>query len=204
PDLRAERIPSEWELGMTGVMSGSRATLTFGGEAYRGDVRDMIVWAPDFRFVWSPRNVDVERSGVEGRAELRLPREGVHLSGSYSLARVTYGRSGARAGGTSGVQLAYRPRHSASLAAGWEGSQWRGELTGRYTGLRYPVPAAVNAMDPFWSFGASLVHSWSWPGWTMRTVVRADRLLDRRDSHIFGFPEPGRTFSVELRVARAP
>lgn len=199
PELRAERVPSEWEMGGTGTLSHQGATLSLGAELYRGDVRDMIIWAPDFRFVWSPRNVDVARWGFEGWGEFR-GAAGARLSGSYSFARMTYGA----AGGTRGVQLAYRPRHSASLSAGWEGGEWRGELTGRYTGLRYPVPAAVNAMAPYWSFGATVSRAWTWSGWTIHPVARIERLLDRRDSHIFGFPEPGRTLFLEMRLSRAP
>ena len=58
PDLRPERV--RWEVG-----AGARRELPHGGHVglrlFAGRVADMIVWAPDFRFIWSPRNFDVVR-----------------------------------------------------------------------------------------------------------------------------------------------
>jgi hypothetical protein len=46
-------------------------------------MEDMIVWTPDFRFVWSPRNVDVRRRGAEVRARLRVPSVGSRWEGTW-------------------------------------------------------------------------------------------------------------------------
>ena len=99
PDLRPERVPSEWEVG-----AGARGALGRGVDAsldvtlYRGDVRGMIVWAPDFRFVWSPRNFDVRRSGGDRVRSSRRLGGGWLWADPHVCARLRHGaRAGARA-----------------------------------------------------------------------------------------------------------
>ena len=74
-----------------------RIPVRLGASVFRGDIDGMIAWAPDYRFVWSPRNVDVRRRGVEASAgiesggvlrslrALRVPRRQVHAE-RFSLA----------------------------------------------------------------------------------------------------------------------
>lgn len=217
PELRAERVPSEIEVGfqvggVLGEADGagrplgapadrharrSRVHASLALSLYRGDIRDMIVWAPDYRFIWSPRNVDVNRRGAEVRGELRALGDRLSLSGSYAYARVTYDRGG----DDDAVQVIYRPRHTAAATVAWQLQDWRLDAEAHYTGKRYPVAAPVNALPGFWTVAAGVSRNWRMGAWRLITSVRADRLFDRKDSLIFGFPEPGRTvrFQVELR-----
>ncbi|HYR10380.1 MAG TPA: TonB-dependent receptor, partial [Longimicrobium sp.] len=197
PDLRPERVPNEWELGASASTLLGGAEVTAHAAAYAGDVRGMILWLPDFRFRWSPRNVDALRRGIDTRAEVRLPHAGVRLSGSWSLARVTYDEPGVR-----GIQLAYRPRHTGSAGAEWRRGGWRVDAFARYTGVRYPAAAEVNALPGFWSTALRAGRDWRVGGWTMTAAVDVDRALDEKDSLIEGFPEPGRRVRLDVRVAR--
>ncbi len=199
PDLRAERVPSEWEAGASLAWRLGGAEAAAGARLYRGDVRGMIVWLPDFRFVWSPRNTDVKRRGLEAWTELAIPRAGLALSGSYSLAAATYDRPG----GADYVQVAYRPRHAAQLRSSWEHGAWRAGVDALFTGTRYPAPAPLNALDPFWTVGLGLGREWRLGAAALTTAVRVDRLLDEKDSLIFGFPEAGRRVRLEARLRRA-
>jgi len=196
PDLRAERIPSEWEFGASVVGGGDRVDGALGLRVYQGDIRGMIVWLPDFRFVWSPRNTNVKRHGLEAWAEF-APGYGVQLSGSYSMAVVTYDRPG-----DDRVQVAYRPRHSAQAGLGWEGGPWRFGLDALFTGTRYPGPARLNALESFWTFRFDLGREWRVGRAELATRFQIDRLFDERDSLIFGFPEAGRRFRLEARARR--
>ena len=197
PDLRPERVPNEWELGAAASIPLGAAEVSAHAAAYTGDVRGMIVWLPDFRFRWSPRNVDAHRSGVETRMEVALPAAGLRLSGAYALARVTYAGDEAE-----GVQLPYRPRHTGSLGAEWRGGPWRLDASARWTGTRYPAAAEVNALPRFWSTAVRAGRDWRLGRWTLTTAVDADRLLDERDSLIAGYPEPGRRVRLDVRVVR--
>jgi outer membrane cobalamin receptor len=196
PSLEAERVPLEVEVELRaerplGALLGSLSV-----SAYRGDVRGMIVWAPDFRFVWSPRNVDVQRVGVESRASAESldGRLGVRVAHSYT--RVGYDRPPP----DDDVQVVYRPRHTASVRLDWRAGAWRLDLGAHFTGARNTVPARVNALPSFWASSVGLSKDLPVGSWTLTPTLRADRLFDEEASLIFGFPEPGRTFRLEVSL----
>jgi vitamin B12 transporter len=199
PDLRAERVPSEIaaQISWAGAVLGS--ALQASAEAYQGDMKGMIVWLPDFRFVWSPRNVDVRRSGGEARLEVALPWSGLSAGGSFSLTRATYDRDS-----SDDVQVAYRPRYGATVTAGWQQAPWSFRISSRYTGARFPVPAPVNQLDGFWVTDVDVGRDWSVRGWRAESHVRIERLFDVTDALIFAYPDPGRTLRLELRVGPNP
>jgi len=192
PDLRAERVPSEVEAAAT----WSLGPLDLGASAYRGDVRDRIVWQPDFRFVWSPRNTDVNRRGADVWAAWDASRHGLGLRATWGYARVTYDRPGS----ADSVQLAYRPRHLGSVHASWLHGPWDFGLGGRYTGLRYPVPSPINALPSFWTWDAQASREWTLDGWTGSIELRVRRLFDSHAQLLFGYPDPGRTLSLGVRT----
>ncbi len=196
PGLRAERVPLELELGIAGRHrlgpTDAEASLTI----FSGDVRDMIVWAPDFRFVWRPTNVDVRRWGGEASAQLQLPAQ-LRATGSFALASVTYDSPRAN-----GAQVAYRPRHSGRIGLDWRPGQWRAALTADYTGERYPSAARVNRLPPFWQTRLSAGRPWRLGDWHGDVALHVDRILDEKQSLIFGFPEPGRTFHLRVDLER--
>ena len=199
PDLRPERVPSEWELAAALAASPGAAQLTLSAAAFTGDVKGMIVWLPDFAFRWSPRNVDVARRGLDARAEAAVPAASLRVSGSWSVSRITYVLDGH----DSGIQVAYRPRHAGLFRAEWAPGAWRAELAARYTGVRYPAPDRVNALPGFWSADLGLSRAWPLGRWAAVGAVSIDRIFDEKQSLIAGFPEPGRRVRFDLRLSRA-
>jgi vitamin B12 transporter len=198
PDLRAERVPSEWEAGLSAEGRAGGAALAGGASAFTGDVRGMIVWLPDFRFVWSPRNTDVHRRGVDLWARAGLPHA-VQASAAWSVAAVTYDREGDE----DTVQVAYRPRNVGHLRLGWSPARWRLEAGAGYVGRRNPDPSPVNALPGFWTLDAAVAREWRAGGWRLDTTLRADRLRGERGALIAGYPEPGRRLRVDLRLRAA-
>jgi iron complex outermembrane receptor protein len=198
PDLRAERVPSEWEAGLSARARLGGAALSGGATGYTGDVRGMIVWQPDFRFVWSPRNTDVRRKGVDLWGQAALPRA-VTVDAAWSVARVTYDRPGD--GDT--VQLAYRPRNSGHVRAAWAPGAWRIDVGGEYVGRRNPDPSPVNALPGFWTLDASAQRAWRAGRYAIDTALRVDRLRGERGALIAGYPEPGRRLRLDLRLRGA-
>ena len=198
PDLRAVRVPNEWEAGASWASALGGAEVAASAAAYRGDVKGMIVWLPDFSFRWSPRNVDVRRRGVDTRAEVRVPAAArLRLAGSWSLADVTYDQPG------EAVQVAYRPRHAALLEAEAAPGAWRAGVAARWTGERPTSISGVNRLPGFWSVEMDVAREWRVGGWAATAAVRVDRLLDETESLIAGFPEPGRRLRLDLRLRRA-
>jgi outer membrane cobalamin receptor len=195
PELRAERVPSDLSLGaaLEGRIGSTRGRLAVDG--YIADVKDMIIWAPNFRFVWSPRNFDVKRRGVDVEGSIELAPQSLTLRAAYSYARVTYDRPD-----DDTVQVMYRPRHSGSIGARWIPARWEIGVDARYVGERYPVPAPLNALDPYWTVDLRLRRSFDAGNWHITPTLAVDRLFDSDDSLIFGYPEPGRIVRFELAV----
>jgi outer membrane cobalamin receptor len=196
PSLAAERVPSEVEVGGSVLARWRSLGSMLGVDLYRGDVRGMIVWAPDFRFVWSPRNVDVKRWGAELWGQLDLRPLGIELSGTYSRTSVVYDWPGPN----DSVQVAYRPRNAGAVEMHWSVSRWEVMARARFVGTRYPVPARVNALPGFWTIDTRVCATLPWGGIVVVPYVVVDRLLDRTDSMIFGYPEPGRLFEIGLSI----
>lgn len=198
PQLRGERVPWEIEVGASAEPRLGPAALTVALTAYRGDVRDMIIWAPDFRFVWRPDNFHVERWGAEGRLALHVPAAELRASLHHSYARVTYDRGD----GAEAVQVVYRPRNMTVLHAEWSPDPWTLDAEARRTGARNTVPVRVNRLPAFWTVAASAARSWNLGPYEITGTLAVDRLLDEKDTLIFGFPDPGRLFRAEARVRR--
>ncbi len=193
PDLQAERVPSEIAARLSWAGQVFGADVQGSAEAYRGDMKGMIVWLPDFRFVWSPRNTSVRRSGAEARLEALFA--GFAVGGSFTLNRTTYDRPG-----SDDVQVAYRPRHGATVSAGWQRGAWSFRLASRWTGARFPVPAPLNELDGFWATEFDVGRRWLLGAWSAESRLRIERLFNVTDALIFAYPDPGRTLRVEFRV----
>jgi outer membrane cobalamin receptor len=198
PDLRAERVPNEWELGASTAFHAGPAHGSLYATAYDSDVRGMIVWAQRFTNRWSPVNVDARRRGVDARADAVLAGGGLRLSAAYALARITYDR----AGDDDRVQVVYRPRHTGSLGAEWGTSPWRVRARARYTGARNPQPTNANQLPGFWSTEFGAARDWRLGGWMLTAALDVDRALDEKGRMIEGFPEPGRRACLDVRIAR--
>jgi iron complex outermembrane receptor protein len=196
PDLRAERIPAEIEAGLRIQLRGVAGMASLRTTAFRGNIDGMILWAPDYRFIWSPYNADVKRWGAETGIQLESREGRFRLDGAWTMTRVTYDRGPQ----DDDVQIAYHPRHTALLStrvlAG--STQVSGDL--RYTGDRTTAPTRVNTLSGFWTLDAAVSHSRRIGRWRMVFDVRVQRVLDEKDTLIFGFPEPGRTVRAAIRL----
>lgn len=200
PDLRAERVPGELELAasLTKAIDGWVAALR--ATAYRGDIDGLIVWAPDYRFVWSPRNQDARRVGAETAAELNAPGGRARIAATWTYTRVTYDRGD----DDDNVQIAYRPRHAGTLDGAVTAGGTTLSATLRYTGRRTTAPSALNTLPGFWTLDGALSHERVIAGWRIGLDVRVDRVFDEEASLIFGFPEPGRVLRVGVRLSPRP
>ena len=187
PDLRPERVRWELEAGVRRELGLGGRLGTLSVRAFAGRVGDMVVWAPDFRFVWSPRNVDVRRRGGEVSLALR-PVEGVRFDGTATLAAVTYDHP-------AGAQVQYRPRVTGTAGAGWSRGAWDADARWHLIGARFPNSAGTNAR-PAISLLDLGVERRLGEALALRGEIRD--LTDARAEFIAGYPTPGRTMSVTL------
>src|SRR5262249_13930854 len=146
PSLEPERTHHDVE-GRIALHEQTVAGLRLSGDAavYRADVDGMILWMPDFRFVWSPSNFDVPRSGWELGGRAALPAARLDAQASFARSDVTY------RGPVLNGQVAYRPRTTSTLTGGFSPGPVRLEATTRYVGERRTVPGSpLNVLDPYW------------------------------------------------------
>ncbi|HEY0778177.1 MAG TPA: TonB-dependent receptor plug domain-containing protein, partial [Gemmatirosa sp.] len=207
PDLRPERVRGELEAhAAVRDLPVGPARVDAEGSAYRANVDGMILWMPDYRFVWSPTNYDVHRAGGEGTLRATLPTLGVDAQATLAHADVTY------AGPVLGGQVVYRPRTTASVAGGAlvprvAPAGTRVDVVARYVGERRTVPGyAVNPLAPYWRTDARLAVPLAMPnvmtGWAVDATAGVENLFDQRAAMLIDYPFPGRTWSIALRLRR--
>lgn len=188
PDLRPERVRWEVELGVQQDWTAFGNPASLSVHAYYGLVDDMILWAPGVGFIWSPRNYDVIRRGIDASASVTPVRHlSVEVQGAYTP--ITYDVPG-------GAQVAYRPLGSWTAAATWGNAGWGANARWRWVGQRYPNPGGVNPRPAYGVLDAGLERAFG------ASVVRAEvrDILDARPEFLAGYPTPGRTAVLSVSL----
>jgi outer membrane cobalamin receptor len=189
PDLRPERVRWELEAGVRRELGPDGAVGSIAVRGFLGRVGDMIVWASDFRGVWSPRNFDVRRRG--GEITLTLdPIAGIRLDGSATLAAVTYDHPG-------GAQVQYRPRVTYAAGAVWSRGPWETDVRWHRIGARFPNSAGTNPRPAFDLLDAGLERRL---GEALSLRADVHDLTDSRAEFIAGYPTPGRSLALTLSL----
>jgi hypothetical protein len=186
PDLRPERVRWELEAGLRRELG---AGSSVGVRGFAGRVGDMIIWAPDFRFIWSPRNFDVVRRGAELSVGWRV-RARLRAAGSATYSAVTYDTPG-------GAQVLYRPRVTYDASVVWSPGPWTADLRWHRIGRRFPNSAGTNPRPAFSLVDLGLERRLG-AGLGLRGEIRD--LTDRRAEFLAGYPTPGRSVILTLTL----
>jgi iron complex outermembrane receptor protein len=189
PALREERS-RDLELGAAWT---PRPGLRLEAAAFDRATDGTIVWLPDFRFVWSPRNLP--RAVVRG-AELSgrwAPRPDWELRGTWTWAPARFDFPGNR------HPLPYRPAHLAAVGLGWTGAAVRAGAELRVTGSRTPNFAGTNRLPPYALLDLTL--GWRRPASSGALVLELEleNALDHRYEVVAGFPAAGRRLHAGVR-----
>jgi outer membrane cobalamin receptor len=200
PDLRPERVRDEIEARLTvrDVALG-QAHLTGEAAVYRADIGGMILWFPNFQFVWSPDNYNVHRSGWDTSMQLTFPKPGLFARATVNAVSVDY------AGPVLGGQVAYQPRVTGSISAGITRGRVTADLATLYVGDRRTVEgSSLNSLAPYWIANTQATVRIASGQWPLDALLGVDDLLDARAALLFDYPYPGRTLRLGLRIRRAP
>jgi len=199
PSLAPERTRGETELrAALGDVTLGAAAVSGDAAVYRADVNGMILWSPDFRFVWSPANVDVRRSGWQLGARLAVPSiSGFNVLGNVDHTDVAY-TGGARTG-----QVIYRPRVTARIAESIARPFARVDVETRYVGERRTVAGTdLNALDPYWLTDVRIAVPIARAAWHVEAAVGVENVFDRSASMLVDYPFGGRRWTVSLHTRR--
>jgi hypothetical protein len=199
PDLRPERVRDEVEARIAVRQVGTDLVRVSGQAAvYRSDIAGMILWFPNYQFVWSPQNEDVHRAGWDASGEMALVGGSIVLRGGVSDVAVEY------AGPVLGGQVAYRPRVAGDAGARATRGRFTLEWLSRYIGDRRTVQGSgVNALPSYWVSGAHLTVRVLNGAWPVDVFGGVDDVFDRRADLLVDYPYAGRSWSVGVRV-RSP
>jgi outer membrane cobalamin receptor len=201
PSLAPERTRGETELraAVRDVTFGV-ATLSGDASVYRADVDGMILWSPDFRFIWSPLNVDVRRSGWQLGARFGVPAAwggGFNAGANVDRSDVTY--TGAGQNG----QVIYRPRTTARISESIARRYARVDVETRYVGSRRTVAGTdLNGLDPYWLTDVRLAVPVVRAAWRLEGTVGVENVFDRPASMLVDYPFGGRRWTVGFRTSR--
>ena len=196
PRLGAERVRGEWQAQITSsTLRAGGFTVAGSLSAFHADIDGMILWFPDFRFIWSPDNYDVRRRGGELGATVTFPVAGLALSGSVSDVAVEY------RGSVLSGQVAYRPRRTASATLEGAALGLRGSVRYRYTGRRRTIPnSALNTLDPFSVVDLQVARPVTIGRARVELALGLDDVFDRAGTMLVDYPAPGRTWRFALTL----
>jgi outer membrane cobalamin receptor len=198
PSLAPERVRNEITVGARLARIGTNAVYATGEvSAFRADVDGMILWFPDFRFVWRPDNFDVTRRGVEGQITTGLLDDAVQLRANATYAKVEY------AGPVLSGQVIYRPKFSGSttLAARLP-ALVSFDATWRETGERATnIGSSLNTIPAFGMLDLALRRRLTTGRVILDVRIGIENALDTHAVMLPDYPFPGRGWTVSLRLA---
>ena len=196
PDLQPERVRNDWQLQISSKpLRIGDATASGAVSLFRADIDGMILWFPNFRFVWSPDNYDVRRRGVEASAAVNLPVAGVSLTGNVSDVAVEY------RGPVLSGQVAYRPRYTAHGAFSASTLGFRTTLRYRYIGERRSIAGSdLNTLPAFGVADLQIVRRVAKSRASVDLALGVDDLFDRAGAMLVDYPSPGRVWRLTLSV----
>jgi outer membrane cobalamin receptor len=198
PDLRPERVRDEWNTSVASTQRAGPATVRAELSAWKADVEDMILWFPDFQFIWSPDNFFVTRRGADASitVDLRSGPARHSVTGRLGHSEVEYADGGLQG------QVAYRPRSTASAAIRTDLP--RGTLTARIEriGERRSVPgSALNSLPAYALVNAGVAMPFTLGSIDARVEMSLSNLLDRSAALLADYPLPGRGWAIRLRLS---
>jgi iron complex outermembrane receptor protein len=198
PDLDPERVVFDSELGLRGQWRPGQFELEADIGAWYRTTNDPIVWLASAAAVWSPRNLDrLVSTGVE--ASIRASTAGSESAGWRMSAAASIDRS--RLGyGDNQNPMPYRPGTTGSLGL----ERWSRGFTARtmirWTGSRTTSVAGTRSLPGFLLLDVALAQALPIASLPLEIEGRVDNLLDRRYEMVELYPEPGRRYSLTLRL----
>jgi len=198
PDLEPERVVLDSELGLRGLWRPGEFEVEADLGAWYRVTNDPIVWLTSAAAVWSPRNLDrLVSTGIE--ASIRASTAGSEPAGWLISAAAALDRS--RLGfGDNQNPMPYRPDTTGSLGL----ERWSRGLTARtllrWTGPRTTNVAGTRTLPGFLLLDVALAHALPVASLPLEVEAKIDNLLDRRYELVELYPEPGRLYSLTLRL----
>ncbi len=205
----APEIADQWELE-AGFAVEDRYSFLARGYCY--DVRDYLRTIFGYRPSRVVYNIDnVILGGLELEARWELP-DNFFVWGNYTFQKTRTSGDVLAGGGNLTDELVELPEHKFNVGVGYEEEDGlRARLSVRYVGRReairgnlaVPGGASLRGMDSFFDmdFDASYPVYAGDDGLKARLGVTVENILNRHYEEEYGFPMPGLTATMNLRVS---
>ena len=192
----------QYNIGVTGRWNLDATKLQLTLDGYYNHVKDMIVAVPYNMFVWTCINVGKVRVlGAEIAANGQWPFAKGHkleLSGNYS-----YQQAENRTNPDSpyyGNQIAYIPRHTGSLALGWENPWVSLSLHGYGVSSRWANNQHYDdtRIDGYCDLGLTAWRTFKWGDQQLEARVDVKNLFSEQYEIVRFYPMPGRSWQLSV------
>ena len=196
PALRPERVRGEWTSSIdVDRITANGLRTTFALTGFRGDIDDLILWSPDFRFIWRPDNFNVSRRGIETSMRVALPSNTAALTIAGNGTDIRY------RGPVLDGQVIYRPRITASATLDVTFAGTDAQLALQHTGVRRTViGAAINQLRAFDAVDARVARRIAIGRLDVRMRLGVENLLGQRIAMLLDYPMPGRTVALDITL----
>lgn len=200
PDLRPERVDLDASVSLSQSVALGTASFDAQVTAYHADIEDMILWFPDFRFIWSPDNYDVRRRGVEVAGSVTVPLFGR----SHTLAARTAWSDVEYRGEVLDGQVAYRPERTSDIGAQVDLAWGALTVDAAWIGERRSIAGSpLNALDGYETVDIGLALPFALNAVSGQLHLTLTNAFDRRAALLVDYPLPGRGWSARLRLTPA-
>ena len=190
-------------LGVTWGMTENSLTLQATLDAYYNYVKDMIVAVPYNMFIWTCVNVGkvkVLGGDVTANATYKLnERQNLQFSGSYSYQQAENHTNPASP--YYGYQIAYMPKHSGSIAMGWENPWLSLSLHGSGVSSRWANNQHYEDTEiaGYWDMGLSAWHTFALGDQQVEARVDVKNVFNKQYEIVRFYPMPGRSWLLSVK-----
>lgn len=196
----------QYNLGVTWGKSQGTVSIQTTLDGYYNHVKDMIVAVPYNMFIWTCVNVGkVTVLGVDLTATgswRPCERHNLELTGSYSYQQAENTTNPASP--FYGNQIAYVPRHTGSIALGWENPWLSLSLHGSGISSRWANNQHYEGtkIDGYWDMGLTAYHTFFLGDQTVEARMDVKNLFNEQYEIVRFYPMPGRSwqFSVKYQL----
>lgn len=202
PDLLPETT-DQYNLGVTWSKSRGAVGVQMTVDGYYNHVKDMIVAVPYNMFIWTCVNVgkvNVLGADVTASASCRLgERQDLQLSGGYSYQQVENKTNPASP--FYGNQIAYMPKHSGSIALGWENPWLCLSLHGSGVSSRWANNQHYEGTEiaGYWDMGLTAYHTFVLGEQQVEARLDVKNIFNEQYEIVRFYPMPGRSWLLSVK-----
>ena len=193
----------QYNIGMTYNTASEGCDFQMTLDGYYNHVKDMIVAVPYNMFIWTCVNVgkvDVFGGELTANMACRLNQQNsLQVSGSYScqLAENHTNPDSPYYGN----QIAYIPKHTGSVAIGWENpwvslSLHGSGVSSRWTDNNHYEGTKIKG---YWDTGLTAWHTFCWNGQSMEARFDLKNLFDTQYEIVQFYPMPGLSWQLSVK-----